>query len=421
MSSNPDIGYSSVPYQLKQLIVNPLGSLIGSFPPCVVVIDALDECKDSGTTSIILSALSRYVTKLFPIKFFVTSRPESHITTAFQSKELNPATQRLILHEVELDVVQNDIDRYLSSRLASTAVSYRLNDDWPAIEDTRALARLSFGLFIFAATSVKFIEDRNYSDPRGQLAGLLRNTPTVPEPSSPHHHLDQLYTQVLTHAFPSISSRHSGRLKMVLGTIVLLRDPLSPPTLEKLLGLAPSTVREILLHLHSVVIVPEVDDLAIRLLHPSFFDFITNPSRCRNPRFVVNLEAQHTLLARVCLEVMKGLREDICGINDPSILNSEVDDLSTRIVTNIPSHLRYACRHWAWHLENSMFSDAVLYLVKEFCSTKLFYWLEVCSLLGEVRSALLSLITAQKTISVRCFLSFWLSSLIYFYRKLAEA
>ena len=171
-----------MPYQLEQLIVNPLRTLRGLFPPCVVVLDALDECKDSGTTSTILSSLSRHVTKLSPLKFLVTSRPVPNITTAFKLTKLSPATQRLILHEVELQVVQNDIERYLLSKLSLTAVSYDLGAAWPPKDDILALTRLSCGLFIFAATSVKFIEDRNYSDPTYQLASLLHHIPTVVEP-----------------------------------------------------------------------------------------------------------------------------------------------------------------------------------------------------------------------------------------------
>jgi hypothetical protein len=72
LKSNPDIGYSSVPYQLEQLIVKPLPALKDSFPPRVVVLNALDECKDGGTTSTILFSLTRYVTELSPLKFFVT-------------------------------------------------------------------------------------------------------------------------------------------------------------------------------------------------------------------------------------------------------------------------------------------------------------------------------------------------------------
>jgi hypothetical protein len=128
LQSNPDIGYSSVPYQLEQLIVKPLHNLQNSFPPCVVVLDALDECKDSGSMSIILSSLTRYVNELSPLKFVVTSRPENSITTAFKSKKLSPATERLILHQVELGAVQNDIELYLSSKLTEIRLCHDLEE-----------------------------------------------------------------------------------------------------------------------------------------------------------------------------------------------------------------------------------------------------------------------------------------------------
>jgi hypothetical protein len=401
LKSNPDIGYSSEAYQLEQLIVKPLRVLQGSFPPAVVVLDALDECKESNATSTILSSLSLYVTELRPLKFLITSRPEIHINAAFKSRQLSLATQRLILHEVELGVVQDDIEHYLSSMLGRIGEHYGFGGIWPSTEDVRAVAQASFGLFIFAATSVKFIEDRNYCDPRGQLERLLRNTPTSAEASSPHHRLDQLYSQVLNLAFPDVSLKLSDRLKVVLGSICLLQDPLSSVALEQLLSLESFTVRQTLLYLHSVVIVPEDEAGIIRLLHPSFFDFITDPTRCLNPRFVVDATAQHTLLARACLEAMvRGLRRDICGIRNPSTLNTEVDDLPSRIASHIPPHLQYACRRWAWHLANGMVSDILLSLVEGFCSRYLLCWVEVCSLLGELRSALLALDAAQMALRV---------------------
>jgi len=126
LKANPDIGYSSVPYQLEELIVNPLRAVRDSFPSCVIVLDALDECKDSGTTSIILSSLSRHVADLSPLKMFVTSRPEQHIGEAFKSSELSAVTRRFILHEIELGVVQNDTAQYLTSNLVRIRDSYRL-------------------------------------------------------------------------------------------------------------------------------------------------------------------------------------------------------------------------------------------------------------------------------------------------------
>src|SRR6266478_9222170 len=115
LQSNPDIVYSSVPYQLERLIVRPLREVGESFPPCVIVLDALDECKDDNFTSVILSSLSRYVNELSPIKILVTSRPEQNITTAFKSQILGRASQILVLHEVELAAVQHDIEHYLAS------------------------------------------------------------------------------------------------------------------------------------------------------------------------------------------------------------------------------------------------------------------------------------------------------------------
>ena len=370
----------------------------------MIVLDALDECKDNGATSIILSSLSRYVMELSPIKILVTSRPEQNITTAFKSPGLGPVSHRLVLHEVELGIVQHDIERYLTSKLSMVGESYGLKSSWPSEMDVRALTRLSNGLFIFAATSVNFIQDRNYSSPRNQLEDLLRNSITVTESSSsPHHHLDQLYTQVLDHAYTEISPRLLRRMKIVLGTIIFLRDPLSPQALESLLQLTQNTVRETLAHLQSVIIVPENDRQIIRLLHPSFFDFLTDPSRCRNLKFAMNVEAQHTLLAHACFQTMRGLKRDICGIKNPFILNNEVNNLPSRITQDIPPQVQYACRYWAKHLANASVSDDLLELMVEFSSKYLLYWVEVSSLLGELRNALVALHDAQQLLAVCCF------------------
>jgi hypothetical protein len=406
LKSHPDIGSSSVPYQLEELIVKPLHSVRNSFPSCLVILDALDECKDNRITSIILSSLSRHVAELSPLKFLITSRPEQNITSAFKlSSQLIPLSHPLFLHEIELGIVQQDIERYLTSSFSRIRELYYLDSSWPSTSDTRALAELSNGLFIFAATSINFIQDRNYSSPADQLESLLTNPPNIAQSSlSPHRRLDELYTQVLSHAFPNIAPPLADRLKIVLGSIIFLRDPLSSRALEELLKLKPTTVRQTLVHLHSVVIVPEDHFQVIRLLHPSFFDFVTDPSRCRQADFVVNPLIQHALLARACLDSMMCLRQDICGIKNSCLLNSEVDDLPARITKYIPPHVQYACRHWAFHLTNASVSNVLMDLMKEFCSKRLLYWVEVCSLLGELRNALIALNGVRQSLLVSCLL-----------------
>jgi hypothetical protein len=382
--------------------VNPLHLVGDSFPSCLVILDALDECKDDRLTSIILSSLSLHVTELSPLKFLITSRPEQNITSAFKSStQLSLVARPLILHEIELGIVQQDIEHYLTSSLSRIRDAYDLKSPWPSVSDTHALAVLCNGLFIFAATLVNFIQDRNYSSPADQLRSLLENEPTIAHSwASPYRRLDELYTKVLNQAFPCITVTLAERLKIVLGSIILLRDPLSPSALEQLLDLRPMTVRSTLQHLHSVVVVPEIEVQVIRILHPSFFEFMTDPSRCRKADFIVDTLTQHTLLARACLDTMMSLRRDICEINNPCLLNLEVDDLSSRIAKYIPPHIQYACRYWVFHLTNAATSDVLLDLVMQFCSKCLLYWVEVCSLIGELPNALIGLHDAQRFLAV---------------------
>jgi hypothetical protein len=401
LRSQPDICYADLSFQLEELIVKPLCALGNSFPPCLVMLDALDECKENGITSLILSSLSQHVDKLSSLCFLVTSRPETHITTAFKSNFLDSVTQKLILHEVQLDIVQNDIQKYLSSRLALTRQAYNgLGETWPLEEDIQALAQLSCGLFIFAATSVRFIEDSNYSNPAGQLATLLSNQSGQINSLSPYHHLDQLYIQVLDKAFPNMSDVLSQQLKKVLGAIVFLQDPLCLAAVASLLGLESDVIHNILSHLQSIVLTPKDDIQDIRLLHPSFADFITDLTRCKTLKLCVNSRTQHTLLAHVCLEAMRKLQQDICEIKNPFFLNMKIDDLPEQIKRKIPQHLQYACQHWAWHLSNGVITSSILNLLQEFCFQQLLYWVEVCSLVGSLRNALIALDSAQQTLKV---------------------
>jgi len=122
-------------------------------------------------------------------------------------------------------------------------------------------------------------------------------------------------------------------------------------------------------------------------------------------RFTVDSKKQHTLLAIMCLKAMQSLKQDICGINNPVILNAEVDDLSSRITANIFPHIQYACRYWIFHLTHGQVSDTLIGLLEEFCTKYLLYWIEVCSLLGELRNTLVGLHAAKKFLLV-CTLGF---------------
>ncbi|KAI8993936.1 hypothetical protein BD414DRAFT_535010 [Trametes punicea] len=86
VKADPYINVSLLPRQLEKLIVEPLrASKAGGFlAPCVVILDALDECEDDEVVSVVLKALSSYVSDLAPLKFIVTSRPVENILSGFR-------------------------------------------------------------------------------------------------------------------------------------------------------------------------------------------------------------------------------------------------------------------------------------------------------------------------------------------------
>ena len=195
---NPSVARSSLIYQLKDLIIDPLSSVGIS---CVIVIDALDECVDDQPSSAVLSVLGRHVKHIPTVKFFITGRPETRIRNGFRLPLLEPLTQIFLLHEVKLSSVDQDIRLYLQEKLSAHAKERSDLDvlvPWPRDDDLTALTKKSSGLFIFASTVIRFIESE-YHDPSERLQLIL----TPPE-STVHEGLagiDQLYAQVLTHAF----------------------------------------------------------------------------------------------------------------------------------------------------------------------------------------------------------------------------
>ena len=108
--SDPGIAYESLYNQMVKLIVQPLKECGVS---TVVVIDALDECKDKEPASAILSVLGRLVSEVPKVKFFLTGRPEPRIREGFRLPLLAEATDVFLLHDVKPNLVNKDIRLYI--------------------------------------------------------------------------------------------------------------------------------------------------------------------------------------------------------------------------------------------------------------------------------------------------------------------
>jgi hypothetical protein len=276
LKEDPDVVGLMLEMQLKKLMVKPLCAAaedIGSIP-VVVIIDTLDEC--SNYKAQIMSLLCNICPRL-PIyfKFFILFQPEHKLQTIFSSHNIHLSTKLFILHDVDASVMRGDIEHFLRYRLSRIATRYPniINFNvWPAAKDISTLTKKSDKLFIFTATVVKFIEDSD--DNPKYLLNVIMNTPPVSGPS-PYKHLDQLFKEVIEHAVPERASKQVfDHFRTVMDAITVLYDTFTIPVLGHLLRMELSDIHMALLHLHSLVIVPN-DQNKIHLIHPSFCDFMT--------------------------------------------------------------------------------------------------------------------------------------------------
>ena len=158
----------------------------------------------------------------------------------------------LLLHEVALELITTGILRFLETSLSEIRRCYGLTDSWPAEADFITLSQLAGGLFIFAASAVKFIGDKKYSDPSSQLEILTSKAAS----RGSYTLLDNWHLQVLDSVLPEVSENLSTWLKSVLGSIVLIKGPLPRPDLFCLIGLQTGAVYSSLSGIRSVL-VPE--------------------------------------------------------------------------------------------------------------------------------------------------------------------
>ena len=157
---------------MVKLIVGPL---MESAISTVIVIDALDECKDYKPASAILSVLGLCISQIPKVKFFLTGRPEPRICKGFHLLQMAEATDVFILHKVEPSQVDGDIQLFFRHSLLELAGHSHGLDDWPTKDQLNLLCERAAGLFVYAAATIKFLDHRN-NGPKEQLDRLLKSS-----------------------------------------------------------------------------------------------------------------------------------------------------------------------------------------------------------------------------------------------------
>jgi len=393
LQSNPDIVHESLYNQMEALIVRPLSL---SDISTVIIIDALDECVDKDPQSAILSVMGRLVEGIPDVKFLITGRPEPRIQSGFRLELLRPLTDVFVLHEVEPSVVNTDIRLFLEHGLSELAKRRGIErGGWPTDQHIDLLCMRADGLFVYAVATLKFL-DHAFTPPSKQL-DIITNSPenTTHEGSvevRPSTTLDSLYIASFQDAFERMNADDDVKVGFVIGTVVLAMNPLPPSAIATLVELENQEVMDILRLIHSLLKLSEDPDFPVLPFHKSFPDFITDPLRCPNERFHISPRVGHLRLALNCLKLMNGsLGQNFLSLPDYS-LNSEIEDLQTRKEDRLGVALEYACKSWHSHLIEARGDvSAVISTLRSFLQEGFLAWLEVLSVIGAARDAVIAL------------------------------
>ncbi|KAJ1304380.1 hypothetical protein OPQ81_005531 [Rhizoctonia solani] len=268
LEKDPDL-HTQLPHiQFNALIAQPLLEVKETLPDSlVVVIDALDECENKESTSQILDVLLTRASDL-PVKFVVSSRPEPEIRDEM-TKQTDRVGSRVVLHELDKDTVQADIEIYLRAALDKVH---------PSDDQIATLVQRAGILFIYAATVVRYIgHDRFRRNPLGRLANILESSSMS---ENKYKEIDELYTTILRAALDdeSLDGRERKDMQQVLHTVICAYEPLTLKVLSGILRIHKTDrIHAALRPLWSVLHISGASEL-VTTLHASFPDYMLDPA-----------------------------------------------------------------------------------------------------------------------------------------------
>ncbi len=236
--------------------------------------------------------------------------------------------------------------------------------------------------------------------------------------------IDDLYGQVMYTSFSTITAKERDVAKFVLAAISMAKAPLRIQDLVEFLAYEGNgkkdVVRFVIGVLSPIINVGEADQL-LQVCHKTLSDFLLDESRTQEVfkqllkrgddgdlvHYMIRRSEQGSRLVESCLRLMNDkLTFNICRIPTSHCFNDAPPIRNALAANPIPSHLVYACRYWAEHLDalgssTSQSSDSILHPLKDFLFTHILHWLEVLSLTSSADRAPYLLSCAEKYTEVR--------------------
>ena len=334
----------------------------------VFVIDALDECGDGQSRSVLLQVLIDAAGHASWLKIIIISRPEVDIQRFFDAPMRDDLGTD---QEAEID-----LQTFTRGQFKSIALKWHLPSSWPEESLFNRIVSQANGLFIFIKTFVLALEQ--CEDPNVSLVTIMKGSAGTGMEA-----LYRLYSNILKSRLGH--SKIDGFQRMI--GVLLITAPnrsLCEETIATLAGVQSYLVKKWVDDLSSLLYRDERANGGIRVRHSSISEFFVS-DHCD---YQVTLQDAHAQLGIACLETMaQQLRFNICKLEDSRLANARVKDLPTLIKQNISNPLQYSSLYWSNHLciAPGNRNPRVLGSVKRFFEGVYpLFWIEVLSILGMV-------------------------------------
>ncbi|KLO10627.1 hypothetical protein SCHPADRAFT_509128 [Schizopora paradoxa] len=332
----------AVPFQAQNPVVNSMDLMHGHSnlrKPTLIVIDALDECDDPASAQMIISFLSKLAMFNRRIRIFISSRPEQHIQAAFD-EVVEPCPSTVIRCALEEFVEASDIEEYLREEFKKLSEPNRPNED-----DINLLVAKCGRLFVYASTASRFILEGRAPESITERLKIILGTDVGKAPKdSPNKQLDNLYLCLLKKAIGNDSSKSITRLRMVLGAMSLTHEPQTVDCMAKMLDEDEEYLKNMVKSSGATNIIAYNDSFGLfpNFPHVSLPELLTDAERCVDEMFLIDASCLETYLFRRSLNII---------IDGLAATSREVNK-------GFRDAMRYACQHWARHLEKALHKDA---------------------------------------------------------------
>jgi ankyrin repeat domain-containing protein 50 len=336
----------------------------------ICVLDALDECEESGRYGIItaLNTFYRKVTsfelKSFQLKFLVTSRPYLDIERRFIQLTCDFPTIRL-QGEAESETISCEINSVIKSRVSKLRLELDLDDS-----EQSTLENGLLGMTHRTYLWVKLIFDVISNETAVTKTKLKRIISTLPST------VDEAYEAILSR----IQDKNRPRAQKLLHIIVTVTRPLTLKEMNIALAIKDhhrsyedlDLVKEtgfetVVRNIYGLSV--NVIDQKVYLIHQTAKEFLISKSHVLlgGWKYSLDLVELELLVARTCIAYLR-----YTVFQDLHFNETTSDGSSVKQKTESHSYFNYAAMFWATHYQRAQnrATTKILQRVLEICNTQ---------------------------------------------------